>query len=315
MRLLLVLPLLTGCTDTFLELHPREVALGVGLSAPYRPNVMTCDPGDVYPAGCDMDLVNVERVKARGAISIELGDDGGFWATGLLEGEGEVELAAAGFDERLGINVAPAVYSLVTWWGSDAEPLLNRGLDEPLVMLTGAQIELWQEHYRVSREQLSLTPLVDMLDVVLHGHTKLEVGPGTAQVALVEMTEPRRGPLPYPRIALAAATAGTATVTTRVGGELAVTVVDETAIATLVGAIEHDRLAISPRDAQGQGLRGCPIVGPSVSDTAGILVATALPATDRCAFQLALAPGKTWQDTAIVVVWNQVELRVPVEPW
>jgi hypothetical protein len=335
-QLLLAALLATGCTNQYLDLiHARanDPNVGQGLEAVFDAVIRTCDPGDVYPAGCELAWSTISNVRAKGPVEISsfgahrfrVVDRGGL-------GTGEVTVdTVEGLSETYDITVIPIAYSTITWldryfsYGpfKDSAPLDRLG-----PAFANTTIELNQTHYRESREQLAERVDFDVNDVILNGNAPFTIESGTTQAELVDLPwpDPDRDLWRFPRVGVRTGTTlGTAHVSTDVGGELVVDVVDPSAIASLgtytgepLDEYDYDlrSFTIYPRDAQGRHIAGCPVNGPTVTDDKGLIVASFVESEHQpyCVLRFEFAPNRRLEPTTIVITWNGVELRVPFEP-
>jgi hypothetical protein len=332
--------LLCGCTDTFLDVIPREMPLGVGLEGRYDVWLARCDPGAVYPDGCQYDEVFVSTVRSRGAAGVTASDSHAFSAAGRRRGEGSFFVEASGRSAEFEVEVVPVVYSMLSWF--DGRYRTGAFYDSEIaveelgpVFLTSV-IELWQEHYRVPREELARRSFLDRGEVRVHGDAAFELDAGDTGAHLVRLPAGERPYVENPRTGLKTGTTrGRAELRTRVGGKLVVDIVDHTAVHNLTTyeafttgvpvppldpySWQLDALGIVPLDRDGRPIAGCPTDGPTVFDTAGLLQVSRLDVTSTsfCELRFELSTEKEWQDTEIVVQWNAAELRIPLvaDPW
>jgi hypothetical protein len=336
----LCVSLLGGCTDTFLDVTPRETPLGVGLEGRYAVWFTRCDLGDVYPAGCQYDPSLISTVEARGAAGLMALDTSTFWALGRRSGEGVFSVEADGMSAAFDVEVVPVVYSMLSWFDSRYQigAFYDSAIDvaELGPVFVTSVIELRQEHYRVPRAELARMSSFHRGDVRVHGETDFELDPGDTGAHLGRLPAAERPSLHYPRTGLKTGTTrGRATLRTSVGGELVVDIVDDAAVHGLTtyeafstGAAvspldrynwQLDHLGIVPLDRDGRPIAGCPAEGPTVFDTEGLLDVSRLDLTftSFCELRFELSPGKEWEDTEIVVQWNAAELRIPLvaDPW
>lgn len=323
---------LCGCTETHLEVFQRGWPLGVGLEARYDVVLLTCSPGDRYSDGCDREDVAIERLARRGDIEVALSseDASDFTAFGLAAGVAEVEIEAAGHLGRYEIDVAPVEYSEFTWLDFISSRFGAVGSYEFQVeqigpAFAGSEIALWQRHYHEPRASLAgFNHNTDSAEINLHGRSPWKLNRGATRAELVENPVPLLGPVTALRTG---SVLGTTHLSTHGGGGLAVEIVDARAIHSimlfdLLSRGPADRLdrwnlygiEVIPLDASGRVIAGCPADGPLVSDPTGLLVAAPLsyPLNPFCEFDIDLPPEKEWHDTTIVVSWNGVEQRIPV---
>lgn len=331
--------LLCGCTDTFLDVTPRDTPLGLGLEGRYAVWVTQCDAGDVYPGGCRDEPALISTMEARGAASLTMHESEVFRALGRREGEGVIFVEASGMSAAFDLEVIPIAYSMLSWFDSYDRigAFRDSGVDVATLgpVFQASVIELGQKHYHVPREELARTADYYESEFRVHGETEFELDPGDTGAHLGRLPAAER-PRHYPRTGLKTGTKrGRATLRTSVGGELVVDIVDHTAVHSLTTyeAFSTGRpvepldryhwllhhLAIVPLDRDGRPIAGCPPDGPTVFDTAGLLDVSRLDLTftSFCELRFALSPGKEWADTEIVVRWSAAELRIPLvaDPW
>ncbi|MFN0248607.1 MAG: hypothetical protein ACKV2T_17075 [Kofleriaceae bacterium] len=332
--ILLGAALLGGCTHEFLDLMPARGAtptIGVGLEAVFDVAIRTCDPGDVYPAGCEFSWATLTNVEASGPVNITSAGGYRFRATDKGPGVGSVTVSTREeLVDSYDIEVLPIRHSTITWMDryfsyapfNDSAPIDRLG---PAFART--TIELSQDHYREPLAELARWPKHYRGDFILDGHAEYMLD-GRTGAAIVPMPnwDAITSLTRFPRIALQTGDElGTAIVTTTAGGKLVVDVVDATAIASLgtytgepLDEYSYDRFyfTVVPRDANGRYIAGCPAEGPTVTDEKGVVRASRVE-TDRepfCVLRFDFAEGRALEPTTIVIAWNGAELRVPFDP-
>jgi hypothetical protein len=332
--ILLGAALLGGCTHEYLDLIPargKTPTIGVGLEAVFDAAIRTCDPGDVYPAGCDFSWATITNVEATGPVNITSVGGYRFRATERGPGTGSVTVSTReGLEGTYDVEVLPVRHSSIAWMDryfsygpfNDSSPIDRLG---PAFAET--TIELTQDHYREPLVELARWPRSYHHDHVLDGHADYvldrDIG---ATIVPMPNWDASTSPMRFPRMALqTGAELGTVAITTTAGGKLVVDVVDTTAIASL-GEFTGEPLdeysydlhyfTLAPRDANGRYIAGCPTAGPMVTDEKGLIVASRVD-TDRepfCVLRFDFVEGRALEATTIVITWNDIALRVPFVP-
>lgn len=344
--LLLALFGMVGCNDRFLGVYgivaPLEdlSPLGEGLEAEY--DVMKVDCG--WNAPCFKERESITRLRSRGDIEVarHAEQEWRFSAFGVAAGAGEVAIETDEFDDVFEIPIEPIRYSELRWNDSSGRPRpLHRHalrLEQLGPAFSSTEIELDQIHYRKTRAELDEIlatdtgpgyPATD--ENYLRGRTPWKLDRGATHAALsstvlLDIDHNRSIDVLHTGPVL-----GAATLSTHVGGELAVEIVDARAIRGLIALdgraqrieVLHrmtwdKRFEVIPLDAVGRMIAGCPADGPEVFDQAGRYTVTkmARKVTGRrspfCEFEFEPIDKSAWQDTAIIVRWNGIEQRTPI---
>jgi hypothetical protein len=298
--------LAAGCEDYYeLTVGPTfDRPLGLALSEQVYANVDHCETQGFDELVCSPDQFDglTAEVVAGTAVQIAAldGELADFVVTGVEAGDAVVAIDGDHASREIRIEVRPVAasrLSVARWGGGIALP----ELDSPITAFTATVLLARQRH--ISDDGATLL-----------GTSPWQIDPGPTEVAEADATALATGAVP-----------GRAHITTAIGGELTLDIVDGTAIAAFeialgspgsvtplrVPAGARVELFLLPRDAAGHAIAGQGPAPVTTASPAGVVDVAPLDRYgDIRAIEVrGLAPGST----TVEVTWGDVVEQLAVD--